>query len=96
MADAAAPPAPVIRFRNYQPRDGGLVGAPPPARVGGAAAPAPGPPRVAVGTIVAPLPAPSVLLAERESAEKAELMAKAKDVRGGRLPRGGGGGETCA
>lgn len=85
---SGAPGAPVIKFRNYQPRDAALVGGggakPQGQAAGAAAASAPAQPaRAPVAVALAPPPAPSVLLAQQEAAESAQLMAKAKDVRGG-------------
>lgn len=101
MADtggASVPPAtaPVIKFRNYTPRDQGLVGgggvgvgarrAPEAAAAAGGA---PAKPPIAVA--LAPLPAPSVLLAQAGAAESAAILASAKNVRA----RGASGGRPC-
>ena len=68
----------MIKFRNYQPRDTGLVGGDKPkAQAAASASSKPAP----VATVIAPPPAPSVVLAEKEAAESAELVARAKDVR---------------
>jgi hypothetical protein len=78
--------APVIRFRNYQPRDAGLVGGEgakkgSAAGGGAGAAAAPARPEAApVATLVPPPPAPSVLLAQKEAVEQSQLLANAKNV----------------
>ena len=79
-AGAGAGGAPVIKFRNYQPRDQSLVG----GGGGGGKAPssAAAPPRPAIGVALAPLPAPSVLLAQADAAQSAAILASAKSVRG--------------